>query len=108
MFVPFLIFPNIYFNPDVLQEREDAAREHEKSLENKDPATKSKKEEQENYDEESMVGVEEKEEVFLNEEHIPGRWCSDVIQILGCFLVRQIPPLKKYSFGCGKKRAGNC
>ena len=78
MFVPFLIFPIIYFVPDVHQEREDAAREHEKSLENKDPATvvpsyKSKKEEQENYDEESMVGVEEEEEVFSIEEYIPGR-----------------------------------
>jgi hypothetical protein len=77
MFVPFLIFPIIYFVPDVHQERQQASQEHQKSLVNEIPEStaptyKSKKDEND-FDEESLVGVEEEEEAFSIEEYIPGR-----------------------------------
>lgn len=85
MFVPFLIFPIIYFAPDEHQERQQAAREHEKSLDaDNGPAhspvapTYRKKTEDQNSlqeDEEAKYGFEDEaveEGHFAIEEYIPG------------------------------------
>ncbi|XP_028517955.1 transient receptor potential cation channel subfamily M member 2 isoform X2 [Exaiptasia diaphana] len=94
MFVPFLIFPIIYFVPDEHHERQEAERRHKQSLEASRhdngavvPTYRSKTDNRTSIDEEAKVGLDEEEDEadhghFAIEEYIPEIRPDDSMEVM--------------------------